>query len=227
MDRPLSAAPRTAVAALVLLASAAGCDRRVSAVSEPVQPGPVPGLDRPWPGVADGGAERAAPLRAFTCRKEFRPGKSPQGPFSIRFVPRNPTDVSYHLEYHCGFNCWGTADYSVDLRIENGQMKNTLLDHSPDKIACRRSPLSGFAVDCGPFLGSDLDIHVRSGELTRKVNFRMPFFFTEGLPDPDPSLPFLGGMPFVHYDKSPDGTPTKSIDNARLDFPLDQCQFDP
>jgi hypothetical protein len=53
----------------------------------------------------------------------------------------------------------------------------------------------------------------------------MPFFFTEGLPDQ--SLDSPSPIPFAGYDKNPDGTLHKFIDNKRLDFTLDQCRFDP
>ena len=202
---------------VTLLAAFGACDRRASPVS---QPAPALALDAPWP---DAGSPPA--LRAFTCSKWFSAPKAPQGPFTIRFLPRSARDVTFHIEYHCKLNCGEICDYSADLLVEDGRLKNAGLGKS-FAFKCVPSPLTGFAVDCGVFLGSDFDVHVRASGVARTVSFRVPFFFDEGLPDrnrAEGGLPSC--MPFVAYEKHPDSFETKLIDNKQLVFPLDGCRF--
>jgi len=222
---------RRVAGAVVLCAAVAGCHRSEErgAAAPSAHELPLPAtLDSPWPdaGVPDAGAVTA--LRAFTCVKEFNAPKMPQGSLMIRFVPRSPTDVTFELRYRCTFNCRKVCDYAADLRVANGRMLNA--GATSTRVACRRSPFSGFALDCGLFVGSDVAILVRGARVSRSVNFRMPFFFTDNLPardEADGDLPPC--MPFVAYRKSGDpndATEAAFIDNDKLSFELDRCRFD-
>jgi hypothetical protein len=228
---------RVVARAVVLVAAAAvvACERSDRGGA----PGPDHGrsstavsLEGPMPdaGVPAGGSPgAAAALRAFSCEKQFDSPKMPQGPLTIRFVSRSPTDVTFQLRYHCTFNCRKVCDYAADLRVENGRMLNSVVGAGM-KMTCRRSALTGFSVDCGLFLGSDVAVMVRGDHVSRTVNFRVPSFFTENIPDRDKAdrdLPPC--MPFVGYRKSPDpsdATEAKFIDNDKLSFDLDRCRFD-
>jgi hypothetical protein len=210
---------------MVVLAAAAACGKQPA--SRDLQ-GPVAALDGLWPdgGRADAGPGAAPPvLRAFTCTKRFTAPKAPQGPLTIRFLPRSARDVTFHIEYHCQFNCGKICDYAADLVVEDGRMKNAGVS-SGFPFKCVRSPLIGFAVDCGLFLGSDVDVHVRGNGVARTVSFRIPFFFDDHIPDRTPAeRSYMSCMPFVGYDPRSDSTERKFLDEKQLVFPLDGCRF--
>jgi hypothetical protein len=218
-------------AVVVVAAAAAACersDRGGAPTGDHGRSSNAVSLEGPMPD-AGGSPGAATALRAFSCEKEFNSPKMPQGPLTIRFIPRSPTDVTFQLRYHCTFNCRKVCDYAADLRVENGRMLNSVVGGEM-KMACRRSSFTGFALDCGTYLGSDVAVMVRGDRLSRTVNFRVPFFFTENIPDRDKAdgdLPPC--IPFVGYWKGPDSkdpTEAKFIDNKKLSFDLDHCRFD-
>lgn len=167
-------------------------------------------------------------LRGFRCTRPPHPTKSPEGPLTLHFVATSPTDFTFHLEFHCLFNCRPCSsgcDYSADLRAEGGVLR----DGFPGlHVRCTQSPEEPFAVSCGPLIGSDVEIVVTAQSTSRLVRFTLPPTFDLGIPD----LPSDGGascacLPFVKYDRT-EGAPTrKSIDLNYLQFPPEACKLDP
>jgi hypothetical protein len=175
----------------------------------------------------DAGPPPASKLRGFRCTRPLLAGKAPQGPLTLHFAPISATDFTIHLEFHCQFNCrpsWGTCDYSADLRAEHGVLR----DAFPGiPVRCTQSPEELLAVDCGFFIGSDVETVVKARSISRLVRFTLPPNFDQGIPDQPPSDTSYGCLPFVNYERT-DGSPTrKSINLNYLQFSPEACELDP
>ncbi|HEY2404642.1 MAG TPA: hypothetical protein VGI10_01495 [Polyangiaceae bacterium] len=245
MTRPLrSVLPVCAFGLLVALPT---CERRTAGNGLPPDGGAPPGNDARRPasdlpsdatlvngsgpdaGTLDGGLSNSPSLRAFHCIKQYNPGKGTQGPLTIRFRPQGPADVVFHIEFTCTGNCRDSpklCQYSADLRIDHGRLNDGVLGASMDS-RCRSSTITGFALDCGAFLGSDVDVLVKAQAVTRTVNFRVPFTFKRGIPDRAPGDDRVACLPFVTSQQDGDGKEMQFIDNRQLVFPLENCALDP
>lgn len=237
---------RTSIAALLLLLAIFGCDRRhdggtsarTARQSEAPSPSSLHGdaaaAPRTQPtasGVTSAASDAIPPLasklRGFRCTQRLLTGKAPQGLLTLHFAPKSPTDFTIHLEFHCQVNCrrsWGTCDYSADLRAEHGVLRDALPGVS---VRCTQSPEELMAVDCGPFIASDVETVVKARSTSRLVRFTLPPTFDQGIPDQPPNDATYGCLPFVNYERT-DGSPTrKSINLNYLRFPPEACELDP
>lgn len=148
--------------------------------SQPVSEGMQ--LDRPdpagdhalvWPAPLDSSAlpqPGEAPLRAFSCTKEIT-GKRPNGRLEIAFTPTTPADVSFRIAFR---GADPACSYTTEIHVAGGRLDDGFLGRAYT-YRCRRSPLSVFAVSCGPYLGSDLGVLVRGNGWGRTVAFRLPW----------------------------------------------------
>ena len=148
------------------------------------------------------------PLRAFSCTKPIT-GKRENGELDITFVPTTPADVAFRIQFRAARPA---CNYSTEIRLAAGRLNDGVLGLATI-YRCRRSPLSAFAVSCGPYLGSDLAMLVRGNGWGRTVAFRMPWSFHSGTPDAD-----VCTLPFV----SDDG----AIVNSELVFDLADCHWE-
>jgi hypothetical protein len=106
------------------------------------------------------------PLAAFQCTRRID-GKRPSGKLTATFVPAGPLDVELRVDFPvCG--------YHGSLRMAGGRLDDHFLGMSY-KYRCRRSPLSMFAVSCGPYFGSELDVVVTGNGWGRSVRIHVPW----------------------------------------------------
>ncbi|MGE5180674.1 MAG: hypothetical protein ACM31C_01365 [Acidobacteriota bacterium] len=150
-------------------------------------------------------ASKPAPLVAFSCRT-YVTGKRPNGEVRVTFSPASPRDATWDVAWT------GTCHYHGALHLVNGRLDDGVLGLATES-RCTRSPHSQFAVSCGPYLGSDVEVVAHGDAVTRAVHVRLPWTFRAGLDT-------LGAceLPFVRYDQ--DGQPL-GIDE--LDFALAEC----
>ena len=153
------------------------------------------------------------PLRAFSCTKSIT-GKRENGQLEVTFVPRTPTDVSLRIQFRAAQSA---CNYSTELRLDAGRLNDGVLGRV-NVYRCRRSPLSAFAVSCGPYLGSDLDVSVHGNTWGRTIAFRIPWTFHEGMARAD-----VCTLPFAVYDEiqRPQG-----FQNRELVFDFGDCHWE-
>jgi hypothetical protein len=147
----------------------------------------------------------AAPLVAFSCRTQIT-GKRPNGPLEVTFTPASPTDATWQLAFT------GPCSYHGALHLVHGRLDDGFLGRAYE-YRCTRSPHSLFAVSCGGYLGSDLEVLARGDQLTRTVHVRFPWTFRAGIADRDACE-----LPFVEYDEA--GHPQRV---SELVFALADC----
>jgi len=171
------------------------------------------------------GPENASPLRGFQCTKTLAGSKSPQGPLTIHFRPEGATDFSYHVEYHCTGNCQSHehCDYSAGFRTEQGVLQGSLPRIA---VQCAQSKIDGFAVDCGPYLRSEVANVVSAWGVTHTVRFRVWPLFADGIPDRTFGDHSYGCLPFVEYEQLHDGSTYKHLRDSAFAFSRDECHFD-
>ena len=188
----------------------------------------APGLDaHPLDAVAAAAPAPPPPLRGFECTRYLDAGKAPQGPLTVAFRPTGGTDFTYHIEFHCKFNCrpeYGACDYAADIRMENGSFQNRTL-RGP--FPCKQSTVNALAVDCGIVLGSNVMTVITGRDVVRTVNFKVWSTFDENIPDQKPGDQSYGCLPFVLHSKDPDGSVHKSLIDNYFTFKPEECRVDP
>lgn len=147
------------------------------------------------------------PLRAFSCAKPIT-GKRENGQLEITFLPTTPADVTFRIEFR---GARPACNFATELRLAAGRLNDGVLGLATT-YRCRRSSLSAFAVSCGPYLGSDLNMLVRGNGWGRTVAFRLPSSFRAELPDAGACT-----LPFVR---------AQSFDNDELVFDLADCHWE-
>jgi hypothetical protein len=94
-------------------------------------------------------------------------------------------------------------------------------------VRCTQSPVELLAVDCGVFIGSDVETVVKARSTSRLVRFTLPSNFDQGIPDQPPNDDSYGCLPFVNYERT-DGSPTRKYINLNyLQFSPEACELDP
>ena len=168
------------------------------------------------------GSERSAPgpdpgaapsLRAFSCTKQVG-GKRENGLLEITFVPTTPDDVSFHVQFR---GARPACNYATDIRLVAGRLNDGFLGRAYT-YRCGASPLSAFAVSCGPYLGTDLTMVVHGDSSARTLAFRVPWSFHDRMPDAD-----VCTLPFVGYDGAGHA---EWIDNDEIVFDLADCHWE-
>jgi hypothetical protein len=224
------------LASLIVLATALGaCDRRPRGdqALAPIAPrfDAQSGDASRAPTAADTAPQAfpaaRAPLRGFQCTRRLDPPKMPQGPLTVRFRPNGATDFTYHVEFHCNFNCrpeHGPCDYAADIRTRDGVLQGKNVP--PARVGCLQSSVDPLAFDCAGFLSSDVETVVSARGVNRYVRFHVLPFFNEQIPDQKRGDREIGCLPFVAYDKRDDGSISKHLISSYFTFKPEECRLD-
>jgi hypothetical protein len=167
-----------------------------------------------WPHPADSSTREfpdEKPLVSFSCQTQVT-GKRPNGTLSVTFRATTPSNVSFELKFQA---LQPECAYEGSIQLRKGRLNDGFLGKTY-VYRCRRSPHSVFAVSCGPYLGSDLNVIVRGNGWGRTVNFRLPWTFQQGIPAESTCR-----LPFVIYGEN---SKPKYIDNNQLSFDRSACQ---
>jgi hypothetical protein len=151
------------------------------------------------------------PLVPFQCTKQIT-GKRPNGKLTISFLPGSQSAGSFRIEFRA---LQPACNYKSEIRLVDGRLGDGFLGRAY-VYRCRRSPHSVYAVSCGPYLGSDLNVIVRGNAWGRTIGFRFPWTFHEGMPSISTCQ-----LPFTIYD---DGGQPKYLNNDQLTFDLADCR---
>ncbi len=114
-------------------------------------------------------AAKPAPLVGFSCRKQIT-GKRPNGELRVTFSATSPRDATWEVAWNSG------CTYHGALHLVNGRLDDGFLGRAYE-YRCTRSPYSRFAVSCGTYLGSDLEVIARGDDVVRRVHVRLPWTF--------------------------------------------------
>jgi hypothetical protein len=171
------------------------------------------------------GPAHPSPMRGFRCSRVYAATKSPQGALTVQLRARSAADFTYHIAYHCEFNCRpqsGPCDYAADIRMKNGELQGSM---PRVRVMCVQSTVNPLAVDCGPYLNSTVGTVISGRDVTHSVSFRVWPMFADGIPDP-PTDHSFGCLPFVLYDKKADGSPIKHLYDGAFAFKPEECRVD-
>lgn len=192
--------------AVVLLAACRSSERQELQIDRPDPAGdhelgltPLDSSTKATPGEA--------PLRAFSCAKPIT-GKRENGELEITFLPTTPADVAFRIDFRAARPA---CNFTTELRLAAGRLNDGVLGLA-NTYRCRRSSLSAFAVSCGPYLGSELDVRVRGNGWGRTLAFRIPSSFRAELPEASACT-----LPFAR---------AQSFDNDELVFDLADCHWE-